>query len=230
MKTSPTELVHSSVVEQLNDALSAINAAGEGVCMLAVVASGNVQGESVARLMQADSSLRDILRELAPEADAPTTDWGRLLIHFPQITEKKPSEMTASPHEIVKPSLRDITLEAARACPDVYFTPQHMFAVLEQDSTVDRSVYPDFRKAIQNCLAALARSGKLTKAARGQYITPGRESDAVEEGADHEPRRLAPQENVAHPPEATTQPDAQEENANGRLFRQYVRNEVDSRH
>lgn len=191
MGTSPTELVRRSVVEQLSESLAAVVAAGEGTVMLAAVGAGAVEPATVERLRGLADGLEAVLREVDPQAETTAVNWDLFLSRLGHQSGRTTSAAKDPAPAEEKPSVRDIVLKVARRCPDVYFTPLYVYEVLLQDPEFDTSGYPDLRKAVQNAAAGLARSKKIVKATRGQYIVPGREQDAADKDAGFDGRDKA---------------------------------------
>ncbi|MEW5352773.1 hypothetical protein [Streptomyces sp. 16-176A] len=168
------------MAEQLNESLAGVVEAGEGVVMLAAVGAGGMGSPTVLRLRALAEGLEAVLREVDPQAKPVTTDWQLFLSrlgHRPG--QVHPDE--EKNEEAGELSFRGLVLSVARQCPDIYFTPQYVYEVLRKDPQFNASGHPNLRKAVQNATAGLANSKKIARAARGQYITPGRERDAVQE-------------------------------------------------
>ncbi|MCE4945185.1 hypothetical protein LVX13_18995 [Streptomyces albulus] len=156
----------------MGDAQASVVEAAQSVVMLAAVGDDAFDREALKRLRAAADLLVSLLLMADPGAKPATVDWELFLSRLGH-KEPRPADAPSSAGD-----LRAAIREFLQASTHKYFTPQLVFEALRDAADFDHTGYPDFRKAVQNAISAMAKSNnptKLRKVSRGNYIVPGRE-------------------------------------------------------
>ncbi|MFJ5951328.1 hypothetical protein [Streptomyces noursei] len=157
----------------MGDAQASVVEAAQSVVMLAAVGDDAFDREALKRLRAAADLLVSLLLMADPGAKPATVDWELFLSRLGH-KEPRPADAPSSAGD-----LRAAIREFLQASTHKYFTPQLVFEALRDAADFDHTGYPDFRKAVQNAISAMAKSNnptKLRKVSRGNYIVPGREA------------------------------------------------------
>lgn len=167
--SSSAVFVQRSLVARLCAAQASVAEAGRDLVMLTAVGESDLTPTSLAQLRSADSQLRGLLAALAPDSGVVEVDWDVYLSRLGWTPAQEAAEAGMS--------MRDRVRAVLDVWKQKYFSPNEVYAVLRKDSSVGIADPRRLRKAVQNTVAAMARSGEVRRADRGRYITPGREND-----------------------------------------------------
>ena len=177
MDESSSAFVQRSLVARLSAAQASVAEAARDLVMLTAVGEAGLGLASASQLRSADEGLQRLLAVVDPAMEAVRVDWDTFMRRLGQ---GDPAESTAAGpaqgagNEV---TMRERICAVLEASGEKYFTPNTVFAVLRKSPSIGFDDPKRLRKAVQNSVASMARSGVITRCGRGIYIAPGREND-----------------------------------------------------